>query len=397
MYYINVDQKYIDPGIKVTYYDVNSGTDVTFDLPSVSGSWTPPAGSLVIRVGGNVVSTPDFIPTGPGMVAVEFSYTDPFSKTSTFKHDVSVNAVSKSIRLELVGSSEYDWPIGKAYVDPGCTLTDLSNPAISSLNATASSTVNANLAGAYNYTYSYNNGLGYTQSITRRVNVKSGLNPILTSISSAIIRNFYTDSDIIELVSSVNYITDGGLRVTSPIYAYRMGHLTFTVSSNSVTFNLVDFWGTSVSSISSISKSSDTHEDRAFTYESMGYTGSMPSGSRKSPVYSRDASIVGNSEVTDVDNIIQNVYGIIFTDKGERIYSPEFGCNINAIPFSLMSTYNDGEIIDTIKADIERWEPRCIVDLARTRVMRDSRSIDIDLTILVPGGGTQTIQLSYNN
>ncbi len=83
----------------------------------------------------------------------------------------------------------------------------------------------------------------------------------------------------------------------------------------------------------------------------------------------------------DIDRSIQL---ILTTAPGERPMRPEFGCGIYALIFAPVDAATGGLIAGAVRAALERWEPRIIVDLVEVSaddVVSGLLYIDIHYTI----------------
>jgi phage baseplate assembly protein W len=69
--------------------------------------------------------------------------------------------------------------------------------------------------------------------------------------------------------------------------------------------------------------------------------------------------IVFSSGEVDVDEAIRL---ILSTAPGERQIRPEFGCDVHAFVFDSLTTATFGDIDRAIRAALDRWEPRIVVD-----------------------------------
>jgi phage baseplate assembly protein W len=400
---------YVDNGIDVSYYNSITGRDSQVSLHD-GNSWVTPANtSLVIKINGVVTASRDSTEWLDTSVVrtntIEFTFTDiPVSLSTKFVRTVVVTADIVEATMELVGPAVVQWPLSKAFVDTyGVTIVDShrKNPSV-----VVSGTVNTGSAGSYVITYTYTTSLGNSIVRTRTV-VVSDQAPVLVLSASPMVslRCPLLDSDILSTVVSSASAVVNGQRISDKGVLYSLDALRFSMSFDrnspggpySLGVELVDDWGVHVASSKFVTLLRDEHADISFSYATPVSDSKFPYGSTASPVYSRCASIVGNSEVYDVDNIIQNVYGILFTAKREHIYNPEVGSEVSAVPFSLMTSMSDGDIVNMLKRDIERWEPRCIVDMTRTKITRGARSIDIDLVILLPAGLSRTLSITYNS
>jgi phage baseplate assembly protein W len=118
-------------------------------------------------------------------------------------------------------------------------------------------------------------------------------------------------------------------------------------------------------------------------------------------IYNRDMGYSGFSEVTDENSMVQNVYSIILTRAGERIFNPDFGTRIEDYIHSIVDDI-DGfqkraltEIIESVK----RYEPRVsIVEEDSYVFFNDAiNDVMIVLYLLVPTGNVRVIGITLKS
>lgn len=64
------------------------------------------------------------------------------------------------------------------------------------------------------------------------------------------------------------------------------------------------------------------------------------------------------AKLTNEDSIISSLKNIIFTNKGERPFFPEFGCNLRGLLFENFSEFTAKSIQSEIETAIQNFEPR---------------------------------------
>ncbi len=139
-------------------------------------------------------------------------------------------------------------------------------------------------------------------------------------------------------------------------------------------------------------------------YEDIGFTipvkkqGTFSPGIVKSPTYNKDLAISNFCEVTDGTSMIQNVYNIILTRPGERLFNPGFGCEIHNKIFELMESRDtiEGEVLKMIEDSVNTFEPRVkvLTDLSRVEINEAKNSIDVNLRISIPNSNDTEIKLT---
>jgi phage baseplate assembly protein W len=118
-------------------------------------------------------------------------------------------------------------------------------------------------------------------------------------------------------------------------------------------------------------------------------------GINRPPIYSSDYSINNFSQISDEDNIVQNIYNIILTRPGERIFNPTFGCGIHDLIFNLVESDEEieADLLNLIGNSIELYEPRArlIRDDAIVDFNKDSGVVQLVLPIELPTGSVREV------
>ena len=70
---------------------------------------------------------------------------------------------------------------------------------------------------------------------------------------------------------------------------------------------------------------------------------------------------VSIGEVYSQDAINASLENIILTNKGDRIFNPNFGSILTTVPFEILDFQNSIELLDILLRDIRRWEKRIII------------------------------------
>ena len=126
--------------------------------------------------------------------------------------------------------------------------------------------------------------------------------------------------------------------------------------------------------------------------------GNFSPGLVRTPVYNRDLSISNFSEVTDENSMIQNIYNIILTRPGERLFNPSFGCDIHNRIFDLMINRDtvETEVLKIIQESISAFEPRVSVinELSVVDIVEDQNYVNVDLRVSLPSGRERDIKLT---
>lgn len=81
--------------------------------------------------------------------------------------------------------------------------------------------------------------------------------------------------------------------------------------------------------------------------------------------------------------VLQSVHNLIQTNFGERLYNPNFGCDIRSLLFENITPHAEQLAQDKIRTAIENFEPRAkIVDIV-TEGAPDENSLYVAITVSV--------------
>ena len=117
--------------------------------------------------------------------------------------------------------------------------------------------------------------------------------------------------------------------------------------------------------------------------------------------YNKDMSYSNFVEVIDENSILQNIYTIVLTQKGERVFS-EFGVSLDEL---LFSTYVNEEsiknqILTEVFNAIETYETRVTILKEQSTILVDDSNIILLLVIQMPRGNVEELGItlkSFNN
>ena len=89
----------------------------------------------------------------------------------------------------------------------------------------------------------------------------------------------------------------------------------------------------------------------------------------------KDLSILINE-----NSIKESIKNIVLTNKGERLFQPNFGCDINASLFENIDNNTVLILRDNIKRAIRTFEPRC--DLKNVEIIADLDTNNLQATVV---------------
>lgn len=129
--------------------------------------------------------------------------------------------------------------------------------------------------------------------------------------------------------------------------------------------------------------------------------GTVPSGRIGfRAVYTKDIAYNGNTEIADGQALIQNVYSILLTRAGERLFDPMFGTHIEDKIFDVFMSGDASDILSECLDVITRFEPRVIMDKSESSASFDpsGNTLVIDLGLILPANGVvQHIRIPFKN
>lgn len=85
------------------------------------------------------------------------------------------------------------------------------------------------------------------------------------------------------------------------------------------------------------------------------------------------------------DAVSDSVLNICCTMKGERMFLPEFGSEVMSMLFQPMTPNLANQAAKQLKLDIERWEPRVVIDNVNYTVDANAKMVGIQIMCHIPG------------
>ncbi len=129
---------------------------------------------------------------------------------------------------------------------------------------------------------------------------------------------------------------------------------------------------------------SDTYVHQGYTYADL----SLDLGQEPFEMYigSRVIKSVGKDiEISyDLNAIKNSIVNLFNTTPGYRLLLPDYGCDLRQFVFEPISESTAYRIGRTIRTNIEKWEPRIILDNIGIDAYEDENKYEILLKIIVP-------------
>lgn len=96
----------------------------------------------------------------------------------------------------------------------------------------------------------------------------------------------------------------------------------------------------------------------------------------------------------DIESVYLALNNLFFTRKGERIFLPEYGSELDSIIFELIDEVTSIEIYRLLIEAIERWEPRVILNYGMSTVTPkiDEHVYEVTLVFRILGFDEQQFQ-----
>lgn len=115
------------------------------------------------------------------------------------------------------------------------------------------------------------------------------------------------------------------------------------------------------------------------------------------PIYNKDLSYSSFSITADENSLMQNVYSILLTNLGERLYDDEFGSTLEESIFEIIGDLNgESKLLNQCVSLINKYEPRVVVVEDKSYIsVNDDNTVVIVLYIKVPRGIARKIELTF--
>lgn len=119
----------------------------------------------------------------------------------------------------------------------------------------------------------------------------------------------------------------------------------------------------------------------------------------RSALYNRDMGFTNMTEVTDETSLLQNVYSILLTNPGERLFSQSFGTGIEQRLFRLGSREEGISLIQECIQKVGTYEPRVFIDGDQSACEFDDseNAYYLLLCVVLPSSRTEMIRLPFKN
>lgn len=97
------------------------------------------------------------------------------------------------------------------------------------------------------------------------------------------------------------------------------------------------------------------------------------------PIYSDlNESKITAVLLTDIQCLYQSINNIVNTVKGERLFQPEFGVDLESLLFELINDLTAFSIFSEMTAGVVRWEPRILIAFGQSNITPDPTNFKYD-------------------
>jgi len=87
----------------------------------------------------------------------------------------------------------------------------------------------------------------------------------------------------------------------------------------------------------------------------------------------------------DGSAIKQAIVNLLLTNKGEKLYNPEYGSDIRDYLFEPLDYATAAQIKQNIMFTLGKWEPRIEVDVLDVKANWDENGFDVELVYTIRG------------
>ena len=119
----------------------------------------------------------------------------------------------------------------------------------------------------------------------------------------------------------------------------------------------------------------------------------------RTAMYNRDMGFLNMKEVTDETSLIQNVYSILLTNPGERLFNQDFGTGIEQRLFKIGSQEEGMALLQECIQQVGIYEPRVYIDGDQSTCEFDNSEnlYYLLLCVVLPSARSEMIRLPFKN
>lgn len=317
--------------------------------------------------------------------------------------------------ITLIGDTIVELSQFDTYVELGATATDIIFGDVTE-NMIITGFVDTSVYGTYYITYSCDDGCGNIATLQRTVNVVTGC-PIYIDVleDTAKVGDIVTIQATVGLFNPTpfkNTVTFNGvvgqvisgttteLKVIVPIGA-TTGFVQVETGADNPGYETCSLSNVDTLTIIYPDESFDTSVNQRDITSNSGILSIFGNNISRPAIYNRDMAYSNFSEVTDENSMVQNVYSIVLTRVGERLFNPTFGTRLENYIHKLVDNPADFEkdVLNEIIQVVSKYEPRATIIRDQSFVVYDPEINDVKVVLLiqVPTGNVQTIGITLNH
>ena len=99
--------------------------------------------------------------------------------------------------------------------------------------------------------------------------------------------------------------------------------------------------------------------------------------------------------VKDKAAIVQSIQNLLLTNKGERLFQPQLGSDLQKSLFEPLDYGTAGMIRGQVKEVIDTWEPRVVVEEVRCEPDFNTNGYEVELSYRIVGRQDRQVQASF--
>lgn len=108
------------------------------------------------------------------------------------------------------------------------------------------------------------------------------------------------------------------------------------------------------------------------------------------------SNFLDKGQQVDEDAVQQSLHNLIRTRKGQRVFHPEYGLDIEHLLFELIDDDIAFNLRSMIKEAVTRWEPRVKISLIKVTPDYDNNTYQLGLLYQIRGLEGRNFEFSEN-
>ena len=93
--------------------------------------------------------------------------------------------------------------------------------------------------------------------------------------------------------------------------------------------------------------------------------------------------------------IVQSIQNLLLTNKGERLFQPQLGSDLQRSLFEQLDYGTAGMIRGQVKEVIDTWEPRVVIEEVRCEPDFNTNGYEVELSYRIVGRQDRQVQASF--